>query len=298
MRIVASLAFASVLVACGVSAAAARAFNGEEALRLAEEQLAFGPRFPGSEGHAAIQTWIGERLRDSGWQVERQEFSNAGVALANLAASRGESDGPRILLGAHYDTRPVADQDALDPSSPVPGANDAASGVAVLLELARVLPDDAYGCDVRLAFFDAEDSGRLPGWEWGMGSRLMANTLDEAPAAVVVVDMVGDRDLRLPRERTSTPGLVESIWASAREAGSPGFVDEAGPGVIDDHTAFLDLGYPAADIIDFSYPYWHTTQDTLDKISAESLAQVGRALQLWLEQTCTGGAPFAWDSEG
>jgi hypothetical protein len=122
----------------------------------------------------------------------------------------------------------------------------------------------------------------------------MADTLAGSPLAVVIVDMVGDSDLRLSRERNSTPALVDSIWAAASRAGSVAFVDEPGPGVIDDHTAFLEHGYPAVDIIDFNYPHWHTAEDTLDKISAASLGQVGRGLQAWLEEVCTTGPPFPW----
>ena len=208
-----------VVVACAVAISACRglsstvspppAFDGGLALDLVQQQVGFGPRLPGSAGHDRIQEWIQDGLEGLGWQVERQGFSFADVALLNLVGRLEDGGGPLIVLGAHYDTRPHADRDPVDPLAPVPGADDGASGVAVLLELARVLPAARLACDVRLAFFDAEDSGRIDGWDWSLGARHFAEQLATPPAAVVVVDMVGDEDLRLPRERNSTPDLVE-----------------------------------------------------------------------------------------
>jgi hypothetical protein len=261
-------------------------FDGASALADVETQMAFGDRYPGSAGHADMQAWIEASLDERGWRVERQDFTFAGVALRNLVGRRGRDGEPLIVLGAHYDTRPIADQDAEVAARPVPGANDGASGTAVLLELARVLPSGDLACDVRLAFFDAEDSGGIAGWDWILGSRHFADTLADSPQAVVIVDMVGDRDLRLPRERNSAPNLVDAIWSAARQTGSEAFVDDMGPGMLDDHTPFLERGWPAVDIIDFEYPYWHTAQDTLDKVSAESLDQVGRTLLFWLTSVC------------
>ncbi len=251
-----------------------------------QEQVALGPRVPGSAAHDQIQRWIEDGLDQSGWRVGRQDFVFADVPLRNVVGHLEGAGGPLIVLGAHYDTRPHADRDPVDPLAPVPGADDGASGVAVLLELARVLPSERLACDVRLAFFDAEDSGRIDGWDWSLGARHYAEQLDTSPAAVVVLDMVGDQDLRLPRERNSTADLVDSIWAAAKDSGNKAFVDELGPALIDDHIPFLERGWPAADIIDFDYPYWHTTEDTVDKVSAESLQQVGRTLVFWLKSFC------------
>jgi glutaminyl-peptide cyclotransferase len=261
-------------------------FDGAEALVAAKEQVDMGARHPGSEGHAEVQEWIQDRLEAVGWEVAAQPFEYGGITLRNFVASHADLRGPLVILGAHYDTRPVADRDAARPDAPVPGANDGASGVAVLIELARVLPSDGLACEIRLAFFDAEDSGRIAGWDWVLGSRHMAATLEEEPQAVIIVDMVGDRDLRLPQEGNSNPALADAIWSAAQAAGLTAFVDEVGPSILDDHTPFLERGWPAVDIIDFTYPYWHTTEDTLDKLSAESLEQVGRAIQLWLRESC------------
>jgi Zn-dependent M28 family amino/carboxypeptidase len=165
------------------------------------------------------------------------------------------------------------------------GANDGASGVAVLLELARVLDQDHLRHQVWLAFFDAEDNGRLDGWEWAVGSAYMAAHLEVDPAAVIVVDMVGDADQQLYLEGNSEPVLQGYLWEIAADLGyGEVFVPEYRWTMYDDHVPFAERSIPAVDIIDFDYPYWHTTQDTLDKISAESLERVGRVVEAFLEQ--------------
>jgi glutaminyl-peptide cyclotransferase len=185
-------------------------------------------------------------------------------------------------LGAHYDTRRSADEE--DPSIPVLGANDGASGVAVLLELARVLDRDRLSGQVWLAFFDAEDNGRLDGWEWCVGSSYMATHLEVVPEAVIVVDMVGDTDQQLYLEGNSDPVLQRRLWEIAATLGyTDTFISEYRWTMYDDHVPFARQGIPAVDIIDFDYPYWHTTQDTPDKVSPESLERVGRVLETFLE---------------
>jgi Zn-dependent M28 family amino/carboxypeptidase len=164
----------------------------------------------------------------------------------------------------------------------VTGANDGASGVAVLLELARVLPEEAAQT-TWLVFFDAEDQGNISGWDWILGSRLFAESLEQLPEAVVIVDMVGDANLQLPREGNSDEAVASEIWAAAAELGYADiFRDEIKYHMLDDHIPFIERGIPAVDIIDFDYPYWHTSEDTLDKVSAESLQVVGDALLSWL----------------
>jgi Zn-dependent M28 family amino/carboxypeptidase len=163
----------------------------------------------------------------------------------------------------------------------VPGANDGASGVAVLLELARVLPDDTV--PVWLVFFDAEDNGRIPGWDWILGSREFVRNNPLQPQAVVIVDMIGDADLNIYKERNSNPELTEEILSVAKSLGYENvFLPEYKFSMLDDHTPFLEAGIPAVDIIDFDYPYWHTVQDTPDKVSAESLQAVGETVQAWV----------------
>jgi Zn-dependent M28 family amino/carboxypeptidase len=164
----------------------------------------------------------------------------------------------------------------------VPGANDGASGVAVLLELARVFAKSSP-TDLMIVFFDAEDQGRIEEWDWDVGSRYFVEHLDQEPRAVVIVDMVGDKNLRLPFERSSDPELVASIWATAERLGYQEFVGEPGSSIIDDHIPFIQRGIPAILIIDFTYPYWHTAADQIDKVSAGSLHKVGTTLEAWLK---------------
>ena len=138
---------------------------------------------------------------------------------------------------------------------------------------------------VWLAFFDAEDNGNLDGWEWCVGSSYMAAHLQVAPQAVVVVDMIGDADQQLYLERNSDAILQTRLWEIAATVGyTDTFVSEYRWTIYDDHVPFAQRGIPAVDIIDFDYPHWHTTRDTLDKVSAESLERVGRVLEAWLEE--------------
>jgi Zn-dependent M28 family amino/carboxypeptidase len=219
-------------------------------------------------------------LEGLGWEVQTQELEYQGVQVRNVIGKLGQ--GPIAILGAHYDTRPVADQDPEHFSEPIIGGNDGASGVAVLLELADVLPGYELQNEVWLAFFDAEDMGRLEGWPWCVGSTYMAQSLMVQPAYVIVVDMVGDIEQELYYEGNSNRVLRERLWAIAADLGYDQFIPEKRHTVIDDHLAFAQRGIPAVDIIDFDYAYWHTVEDTCDKVSPESLQRVGRVLEEWL----------------
>jgi Zn-dependent M28 family amino/carboxypeptidase len=223
-------------------------------------------------------------LELAGWQVEIQTSEALGHPIENLVARRS-AEPPHIILGAHYDTRMFADNDP-DPArhtTVVPGANDGASGVAVLLGLARSLPENSV--PVWLVFFDAEDNGRIEGWDWILGSREFVRTNPVQPRAAVIVDMIGDADLNIYKERNSNSALTDEIWEVAKGLGYESkFIPEYKHTMIDDHTPFLEAGIPAVDIIDFDYPYWHTVQDTTDKVSAESLQAVGETLRVWITQ--------------
>ena len=258
-------------------------FSETRAMKHLTAQMAFGPRTPGSKAHARVIEYISRQLEKSGWEVEIQESVSMGHIIKNIVAKRGTT-GPWIIFGAHYDSRLLADQDenGSDQSQPVPGANDGASGVAVLLEMAKVIPADSNQ-QVWLVFFDAEDQGRIEGWEWILGSRCFVDTMTSNPDAVVVIDMIGDRDLNIYREKTSDQGLTEDIWQTAESLGYAGqFINEEKYSILDDHLPFLEAGIPAIDIIDFDYPYWHTLEDTRDKVSPESLSIVGNTLLTWL----------------
>jgi Zn-dependent M28 family amino/carboxypeptidase len=167
---------------------------------------------------------------------------------------------------------------------PVPGANDGASGVAVLLELARVLDLSKVHHEIWLAFFDAEDNGYIERWNWLVGSTYMAETLRVQPEAMILLDMIGDSDQQIYYEVNSDRALSDRIWSVAAQLGyGDHFIPQARWQIIDDHIPFAKRGIPAIDIIDFDYPYWHTINDTTDKVSLDSLERVGRTLQMFLE---------------
>jgi glutaminyl-peptide cyclotransferase len=261
-------------------------FDSSRAYADVQTQVAFGPRTPGSDGHAKIREWMRAELESAGWIVEVQETSRMGHPIYNIIAKRNDQS-PQIVLGAHYDTRFFADNDPdlTKRSQPVPGANDGASGVAILLELARSLPKDII--PTWLVFFDTEDNGRLDGWDWILGSRAFAEEIKIAPRAVVIVDMIGDADLNIYLEKNSNLAIRTEIWSTAEKLGyGDVFINKEKYSMEDDHTPFLEAGIPAVDIIDFDYPYWHTTLDTPDKVSAKSLQAVGETLWNWIiEQT-------------
>lgn len=259
-------------------------FDAQRAYQNVKDQVAFGPRLPGSEAHQRTVDWISNTLRSAGWQVEIQQTTRLGHPIRNIVAKRG-SGSPWVILGAHFDTRLVADRDPdpLKRSQPVPGANDGASGVAVLLEIARVLPASRPG-QVWLVFFDAEDQGNLPGWDWILGSRAFAESLTAKPDAVVVLDMIGDASLNIHQEQASNPALTQSIWNTAAQLKyQQYFIATVKYNILDDHVPFLEAGIKAVDIIDIDYTAWHTTADTPDKVSPESLKIVGETILKWLE---------------
>ncbi|MGZ9222828.1 MAG: M28 family peptidase, partial [Anaerolineales bacterium] len=189
-------------------------FDGQRAYADVKTQVEFGPRIPGSEGHTKIQAWMQEELVKAGWQVEVQESEALGHPIEKIVARRND-EPPQIILGAHYDSRIFAnnDPDPTQHTNSVPGANDGASGVAVLLELARSLPEETI--PVWLVFFDAEDNGRIEGWDWILGSQEFVKNNPVHPRAVIIVDMIGDADLNIYKERNSNPELTDEIWAVA-----------------------------------------------------------------------------------
>lgn len=259
-------------------------FDGGRAYSDVQTQVAFGARTPGSDAHAKVLDWTRAKLESAGWQVEIQQSESMGHPIQNLVAHRTAAP-PQLILGAHYDSRIYANHDP-DPNKwtqPVPGANDGASGVAVLLELARTLPDNTV--PIWLVFFDAEDNGDIPGWDWILGSKAFVANLRVKPKAMVLVDMVGDTDLNIPMEANSDPVLRTSIWDTAAKLGYGNiFIPQTKYSIEDDHLPFIQAGIPAVDIIDLDYTYWHTTADTPDHVSAQSLQAVGDVLWTWLTQ--------------
>ncbi|MFQ6116043.1 MAG: M28 family peptidase [bacterium] len=254
------------------------------------KQCEFGPRVPGTEAHRECLDFLVSQLQQFGAKVIRQPFLqkvpriNKTVTMTNIIASFGLEKPERILLGAHWDTRPWADQDPVlaNREKPIIGANDGASGVAVLLEIARniQISEPIFGVDIIL--FDGEDSG-LSGQtdSYALGSQYFARNKDfqYRPLYGILLDMVGDKDLQIYQEENSiayAPQIVEKVWNRAQSLNLPAFIPTPGYEVTDDHLPLLQVGIPCIDIIDFNYDYWHTLEDTPDKCSPESLKQVGQ----------------------
>ena len=267
-------------------------FDGQSAFSYLEKQVSFGPRNPGSNGHVQCLLFLQNELGKFADQVRLQPFDYQDLSakkllkLTNIIASFKPRASARLFLAAHWDTRPTADNDRLyNRQTPIPGANDGASGVAVLLEIARRLKSKPPAVGVDLIFFDGEDYGREGHLdEYFLGSRYYArHARNYAPRYGILLDMVGDANLAIPREANSVaalPQVVERVWQLAHSLGYYEFEDRIGLPVSDDHVVLMQYGIPCIDIIDFEYPdkhnrYWHTLQDTPDKCSDYSLQVVG-----------------------
>lgn len=274
-------------------------FDGERAMVLLIEQTEMGPRTPGSAGNLLLRNTIIKKAQAGNLQVKTHCFEtvmpmgNSPVELCNIIVSAGPAgcaSGDRLWLGAHFDTRPVSDR---DPDSsrheePLVGANDGASGVAVLLHLMELLSLNAPDVGVDLIFFDGEDSGLSGDVEtYCIGSQRLASTLGsfsnplngDCIQGLILLDMIGDAELLIPMEGYSlrnAPEFTELVFIRAMELNLSAFSMSPGQTVYDDHVPFLQQGIPAVDLIDFNFPQWHTTSDTPDACSPASLEQVGR----------------------
>jgi Zn-dependent M28 family amino/carboxypeptidase len=280
----------AVLVSGAVLATGAAtpvSFDGRRAHADLVRQCDFGPRVPGTKAHEQCGAWLSQTLSACADSVETQRFTaevgEQELPLSNIVATFNPGGSRHVLLCAHWDSRPTADCDP-DPEkrkTAIPGANDGASGVAVLLEIARVLKGSPPKQRVTIVLFDGEDYGPGPA-EMFLGSRHFAETFSGPQVDwAVLLDMVGDRDLEIPQEaisRARAPEVVERIWRAAKQARADAFVNARGPAVMDDHVFLLQHGIPCIDVIDFEYPYWHTLADTPDKCAPDSLAQVGRTI--------------------
>ena len=260
-------------------------FNEVRAYQDVELQTSLGARIPGSQAHQQTSEWIENELLANGWDVQIQDAIVGEFQIKNIIGKKG-GGRPWIIIGAHYDSRIFADKDPVleNRLNAVPGANDGASGVAVLLEIGRILDHRGKLGTISLAFFDAEDNGNIGNRSWIMGSQYYVDTLTMLPDRVVILDMVGDRDLGIYQEKNSDMELTQEIWDTAKQLGfGNSFISEAKYRIIDDHLPFIVKGVAAVDIIDFEYPYWHTTMDTADKVAASSLKIVGNTILTWLE---------------
>ena len=265
-----------------------QSFDSARALNDLQTQLSFGYRYPGSEGHTKTINWLEQELQKNNWEVTFYEYPYYDHIITNVIAHRYGSDtsAPHILLGAHYDTRLVADHNPTETDEPVMGANDGASGVAVLTELSRTLPENLPN-EITLAFFDFEDQGSIGQYRWIAGSTALANDDNfKLPDQVIIVDMIGDADLNIYMDRNSDEALTNEIWTTASELGyEQYFIPEAKYSMLDDHVPFTEHGIPSIDIIDFDYPYWHTTEDLEVNISEKSLGIIGQTLLYWITKS-------------
>ena len=281
-------------------------FNADTAFAYVERQVAFGPRVPGTEASEACARMIEDELRRHGAKdvkVQRGEvtaFNDTRLPVANVMGAFVPEARKRVLLVARYDTSPWADNDD-DPSvrsMPIPGANDGASGVAVLLEMARQLGKKAPGVGVDMLFVDAEDYGQSSGFShhdesWALGTQYwtlnMPYAPDSLPQYAIVLDMVGGMGAKFHREYFSNEyagDVVDKVWGIAARSGlGHRFPNEAGGAVIDDHVYVSRAGIPAIDIIESRNdstnsfnPTWHTMADDINAIDKSTLKAVGQVV--------------------
>ena len=258
-------------------------FDGERALALTRDLCEIGPRPHGSEEARRASELILEELERQGWKTAEDVYAVGDTSLRNVAGLAGD-EGPLLVLAAHYDSRSVSDLDP-DPErqiDPSPGANDDGSGVAVLLELARSLDTSNLKHQLWLVFLDGDAEVGLPHWEETSGAQQFITGRE--PNAIIYLNMVGATDASFPQQFNATRSLQLQLWRLADNMGLEAFFPPRnGPLVEDAHTIFLDYGIPTVAIIQPDYPYAHTTEDTCDKLSADTLAAVGSLLETYLE---------------
>ena len=272
-------------------------FDEDHAFEYLVAQCDFGPRNPGSEGYYACLDFIITELDQSADDIILQEFRyqeqrhRKRYDLQNIIARFNPDASFQTIISAHWDTRPWADQEdnRRDRNQPIIGANDGASGVAVLLELAKIMGETPPPIGVNLVFFDGEDLG-VPGENetYCQGSRYFAKNLPiPRPDEAINLDMIGDKQLHLPVEKYSleyNPNLVRYLWGRADDMGLDAFDITPQYAIYDDHVPLHEIaGIPAIDLIDFKYPnpyanFWHTMNDVPENCSAESLEQVGKLM--------------------
>jgi glutaminyl-peptide cyclotransferase len=265
-------------------------FDGDRAFELLQRQTDLGPRNPESVGWQKFQILAAAYFDSLQVPYQIQKFvyddylTGASIGLANWIVTVNPEAKERILICAHYDSRPRAE---MDPDSakrhlPILGANDGASGTAVVIYLADVLHKRLPRVGVDLVLFDGEDygpQGKLD--QYFLGSTYFATHHTAKYTYGILLDMIGDSDLHISRELLSdryAKFVNDKIWQAAARRHVSAFVDKIGDEVLDDHLPLTSGGIPTIDIIDFQYPYWHTQGDTPDKCSASSLAAVGQVL--------------------
>lgn len=279
------------------AATAGPAFNAKRAFDYLERICRIGPRPSGSRGMTEQQTLLAEHFGRLGAQVWFQPFDGADpitgqpVRMSNLIVSWHPKATDRVLIACHYDTRPFPDNDRRDPRGVFVGANDGASGAALLMEMGNQMAGLAVTRGVDFVFFDGEELVVRTQGRYFLGSTYFAREYREHPpnytyAAGVLVDMIGDRNLNIFIEKNSlrlAPGVTRSIWRTAGSLGIREFHASTRHEINDDHLPLNEIArIPTCDVIDFDFPYWHTTLDVPNSCSGESLSKVGRVLLRWV----------------
>lgn len=262
-------------------------FDGALAYGLLKDQCDFGPRTPGTAAHERCKKYILDKLAGNVDSWTLQPFSyydpdrHVTLHLTNIIAEINPQARKKVLLFTHWDTRPTADQEVDDAKKkqPIMGADDGASGTAVLLELAHTLHQYKPSVGVILLFVDGEDWGPNDNHMY-LGAKYYAAHLPVVkPAYGILLDMIGQSNLQVYREITSEnlhPELNDKVWSAAASIGDGSFFpDTTKYQISDDHDSLNAAGVPSIDLIDFDYPYWHTLDDTADKCSAQSLQVTG-----------------------
>ncbi|MBI2826187.1 MAG: M28 family peptidase [Planctomycetia bacterium] len=276
-------------------------FDGQRAYENLKQICDLGPRPSGSPAMVRQRELLRSYFEKLGATVSEQTFrvrhprDGSAVEMANMVVAFQPETKERFLVGVHYDTRPYPDQDPVDPRGRFVGANDGASGVALLMQLGEAVKDmkGRYGVD--FVFFDGEEFVFREGDPYFRGSNhfaeeYVANPPGHAYRQGVVLDMIGDKDLQLFEEGNSVDwppsrAVVNAIWSTAKKLGVREFIARRGHTVNDDHLALCQKAkIPTCDVIDFDYPHWHTQGDTADKCSALSLAKVGWVIEEWLRR--------------
>ena len=268
--------------------------SGIAMMELIEDQLVLGPRYVGSDGHSRVRSLIRNNLAEDGVLIQDQIWTDvSGQQLQNIIGRINPEAKRRVIVATHYDTKRDADRDVSSPQAPVPGANDGASGVAVLLNLSRSVANSPGLKDigVDLVFFDGEELDPGPFSDWHpkgssyFASHIMELYPTENPEFAIVPDMVCKKDLRLLKERGSVQNasdLTNQLWDIGRSVDRAIFVDKEMNEVKDDHTPLNAIGIPSVVLIDLNYPAFHTTQDTLDKCSPKTLETVHQTIKKFL----------------
>lgn len=282
-------------------------FNADSAYRFVKEQVDFGPRVPNTPAHNNCKAYLEEKLRQTGFEVQGQDFQATAyngkkLDLTNIIASLNPKATKRILLAAHWDSRPFADQDSVDQKTPIDGANDGASGTAILIEVAKTIQTapDKPGVGVDIILFDGEDYGQ-PDFDdgekkdntWCLGSQYWSRNKHKKNYSAyygILLDMVGAKSAHFAMEGTSmyyAPSVVQKVWNIAQQKGyQQFFISREVPPIIDDH-AYInkEAGIPMVDIIEFNPQgetffgeYWHTHQDNISVIDPATLEAVGQTL--------------------